>query len=163
MVKSFKAAFKAKQIMMIHFIIDELDMPLNHEAFDGFLYNFIFNCHLAERANDDVKKDFNRLICEFIVQGLGKGNCDQIERPSGSTPLILACELLFDISIIKTLVDQGGSNINAVDCKDGMPLNIMKARLKADPENYDLQEIYEYLKKEGAVRDWRKLTKKNNW
>lgn len=96
------------------------------------------------------------------MHGLGKGNCDQIERPSGSTPLLLACELLYDLKIIEILVEEGEANVNAVDCKDGMPLNIIKARLKADPENENLQEIYDYLKSKGAVRDWRKLTKNSN-
>ena len=43
-----------------------------------------------------------------------------------------------------------------------MPLNIIKAKLKKDPDNYSLQDIYDYLKKKGAVRDWRKLTKKSD-
>ena len=64
--------------------------------------------------------------------------------------------------MIETLVD-GGAIVNAVDCNNGMPLNIIKARLKKDPDNYDLQDIYAYLKRKGAVRDWRKLTKKGMW
>jgi hypothetical protein len=71
----------------------------------------------------------------------------------------MACEYLNDLSIVETLVD-GGADVNAVNCDNGMPLNLIKARLKKDPENYDLQDIYDYLKRKGAVRDWRKLTKK---
>jgi hypothetical protein len=52
------------------------------------------------------------------------------------------------------LVD-GGADVNAVNNDNGMPLNIVKKRLKNDPENYQLQDISEYLKRKGAVRDWR--------
>ena len=93
------------------------------------------------------------------MKGFGRNHIDQIEKGTGATPLITACELLIDLPIIETLVDSGAC-INAVDCKNGMPLNIIKARLKEDPDNDQLQEIYEYLKRKGAVRDWRKLTKK---
>lgn len=59
LVKSFKAAYKAKKVEILYFIIYDCDMPLNHEAFDSFLYSFIFNCHLAEKANEDLKKETN--------------------------------------------------------------------------------------------------------
>ena len=44
MVKSFKAAMRNKQLKMIEFMIEDLDMPLNHESFDGFLNPFIYMC-----------------------------------------------------------------------------------------------------------------------
>ena len=44
MVKSFKAALRNKKLKMIEFIIEDLDMPLNHEAFDGYLHTFLFMC-----------------------------------------------------------------------------------------------------------------------
>ena len=72
--------------------------------------------------------------------------------------MIICCELLKDLKLVEVLVE-GGANVNSVNCENGMPLNIIKARLKKDPENYDLQDIYDYLKRKGAVRDWRKLTK----
>jgi hypothetical protein len=68
--------------------------------------------------------------------------------------------MLTDLSIIEMLVNNGAC-VNAVGCKDQMPLNIIKARMKKDPDNYELQDIFEYLKRKGAVKDWRKLTKKN--
>ena len=55
-----------------------------------------------------------------------------------------------------------GACVNAVDCSDGMPLSIIKARLKQEPDNYDLQDIHDYLKSKGAVKDWRKLNKNLN-
>jgi len=44
-----------------------------------------------------------------------------------------------------------------------MPLNIIKARLKENPDDYALQDIYEFLKRKGGVKDWRKLTKKSGY
>ena len=44
MTKCFKAAMKARKLNMVEFIIEDLDMPLNHEAFDGYLSTFIFMC-----------------------------------------------------------------------------------------------------------------------
>ena len=93
-----------------------------------------------------------------MVYGFGKDGVDKIDKANGSTPLIVACEVLTDLTIIEILVD-GGSDVNAVNNDNGMPLNVIKARLKQDPDNYDLQDIYDYLKRKGAVRDWRKLTK----
>ena len=159
MVKSFKAALRNKQLKMIEFIIEELDMPLNHEAFDGYLQTFLFMCQQAEMDNDDLAKDINRLTLAYLVKGYGRKHVDPIEKSTGATPLITACELLCDLQIVETLVE-GGACVNAVDCKNGMPLNIIKAKLKKDPDNYTLQDIYDYLKRKGAVRDWRKLTKK---
>lgn len=60
-----------------------------------------------------------------------------IDKANGSTPLILACELLTDPIIIGTLVD-GGADVNAVNCDDSMPLLAIKNRLKNEPDNYDL-------------------------
>ena len=42
--RAFKAAVKERQLNVIEYIIDELQMSLKHEAFDKFLHIFIFNC-----------------------------------------------------------------------------------------------------------------------
>ena len=39
----------------------------------------------------------------------------------------------------------GGSDVNAVNKDNGMPLNIIKARLKNEPDDDGLNDIYEYL------------------
>ena len=52
--------------------------------------------------------------------------------------MILACEYLADPVIVETLVESGGADVNAVSCDDGMPLKIIKERLKRDPDSYDL-------------------------
>jgi hypothetical protein len=39
--------------------------------------------------------------------------------------------------MVVTLVE-GGADVNAVNCDNGMPLNLIKTRMKKDPDNYDL-------------------------
>lgn len=156
--KCLKAAIKNKRMLVVEFIIEDLDMPLNHEAFTGMFHLFIFQCQEAAKKKNELNIEINRQIIRYLCKGYGKGKIDMIDKSNGSTPLILACELLADPIIIETLVD-GGADVNAVNCDDGMPLLVIKNRLKNEPDNYDLQDIYEYLKRKGAVRDWRKLPK----
>ena len=78
----------------------------------------------------------NRLIVKYFVHGLGR-EVDPIDKANGSTPLILACEYLCDLPIVEALVEHG-ADVNAVNCDDGMPLKIIKQRMKRDPDNYEL-------------------------
>ena len=73
--------------------------------------------------------------------------------------MILACEYLNDPVIIEILVREGGADVNAVSTDDGMPLKFIKEKLKKDPDNYDLQDAYDYLKRQGAVAHWRNIPK----
>ena len=82
---------------MIEFIIEDLDMPLNHEAFDGLLHTYLFMCQQAEMDNDELAKDINRLILSYLVKGFGRNSVNPIEKSTGATPLITACELLTDL------------------------------------------------------------------
>mmetsp|Transcript_35600 Transcript_35600/g.54433 ORF Transcript_35600/g.54433 Transcript_35600/m.54433 type:complete len:105 (-) Transcript_35600:32-346(-) len=99
--------------------------------------------------------EVNRQILRYMVKGFGKSAMNSMDKSSGSTPLIVACELLQDLVVIEILVD-GGADVNAVNNNNAMPLNIIKQRLKKDEENYNLQDIYEYLKRKGAVLDWKR-------
>ena len=54
LTKCFKAALKQKNLKMIEFMIEDLDMPLNHEAFDGLLHIFVFSCQEAEIEKDEL-------------------------------------------------------------------------------------------------------------
>ena len=114
---------------MIDLIIEDLDTPLDHEAFRGYLHGFIFNCQMAEMAKNELGIEINRQIVRYLIKGYGKGNLDQMDKANGSTPLIIACEVLTDLSIIENLVDHG-ADVNAVNNENGMPLNIIKQRLK---------------------------------
>lgn len=123
---------------MIEFIIEDLDLPLgNHEAFTGMLHMFIFQCQEAEMEKNEMGIEINRQILRYLVYGHGKKHIDQIDRANGSTPLIMACETTKDLTIIEILVD-GGSDVNAVNKDNGMPLNIIKARLKQNPNDEGL-------------------------
>ena len=42
--KSFKAAVRAQRLNIVEFIIEDLDMPMNNDAFQGYLHAFIFAC-----------------------------------------------------------------------------------------------------------------------
>mgnify|MGYP000191354807 CR=1 FL=1 len=103
----------------------------------------------------ELGQEVNRQVLRYMMVGFGKGNIDSMNKSDGSTPLIMACELLKDLIIIEILVNNG-ADVNAVNNDNGMPLNIIKRRLKDDPENYDLQDIYEFLKRKGAIKDWRR-------
>ena len=46
--KGFKAAVKNRHIEVIEFIIKELEMSLDHEAFQKYLHLFLFGCQEAE-------------------------------------------------------------------------------------------------------------------
>ena len=153
--KSFKAAVKSQRLNIVEFIIEDLDMPMNNDAFQGYLHTFLFACQEAEMNNDELGKEVNRQVLRYMMVGYGKGNIDQMDKANGSTPLIMACEHLKDLIIVEILVN-AGADVNAVNNDDGMPLKIIKRRLQDDPENYDLQDIYEFLKRKGAVKDWRK-------
>jgi len=114
MQKCFKAAMKARKLNMVEFIIEELDMPLNHEAFDGYLHTFIFMCQGAEMSKDDLQKEIDRQLLRYLVTGFGRDGLNPIEKATGNTPLITACKLLKDPIIIETLVDHG-ADVNAVN------------------------------------------------
>lgn len=153
--KGFKAAVKAQRLNIVEFIIEELDMPMNNDAFNGYLHAFVFACQEAEMNNDELGQEVNRQVLRYMMVGYGKGNIDSMDRANGSTALILACEYLKDLIIIEILVGNG-ADVNAVNNDNGMPLNIIKRRLKQDPENYDLQDIHEFLKRKGALKDWKR-------
>ena len=44
MTKCFKLSLRDQKLDFIEFMIEDLDMPLNHETFDGLLHIFIFGC-----------------------------------------------------------------------------------------------------------------------
>ena len=51
---------KGKIMNMIEFMIEDLDMPLHHEAFSGMLHIFLFSSQEAEMDNDEDEKEKNR-------------------------------------------------------------------------------------------------------
>lgn len=78
--KALKEAIKHQQLEVIDFIIEELDTPLNHEAFRGYLHNFLFSASLAEMRKDELDIEFNEQILRYLVKGYGKGNVDEMDK-----------------------------------------------------------------------------------
>jgi ankyrin repeat protein len=72
-----------------------------------------------------------------MVHGFTKEYIDSVDKSNGSTPLIIACETSKDLVLIEILVD-GGSDVNAVNRDNAMPLNVIKTRMKQQPEDEDL-------------------------
>ena len=65
---------------------------------------------------------------KYLVKGKGKTGIDELENVNSATPLIFACENLYDLEIIKILCE-AGADVNAVTNDDRMPLKIIKERL----------------------------------
>ena len=128
--KALKEAIKKQQLEIIDLIVEDLDTPLDTEAFEGYLHNFMFMCQLAEMQQNELAREINQQILRYLIKGFGKGNVDKMDKVSSSTPLHVACDVLTDLTIVETLVESGGADVNAVNNDNGMPLNIIKARLK---------------------------------
>ena len=94
--KALKEAIKKQEIEIVHFIIEDLDTPLNHEAFEGYLHNFMFMCQLAEMQKHELGRDINQQVLRYLIKGYGKGNVDMMDKANSSTPLHIACEILTD-------------------------------------------------------------------
>ncbi len=48
-----------------------------------------------------------------------------MDNVDGSTPLMVACEHLYDLEIFKILIEYGGADYNAVNKDNKMPLSII--------------------------------------
>lgn len=156
--KGFKSAVKNRHLNIIRFIIEDLEMSLDHEAFQKYLHLFLFSCQEAEIEEDQEGMQTNREVLKLLVKGKGPNAIDECDNVNSSTPLMAACENLTDIEIIKILIS-GGADINSVNSDDKMPLSIIKERLDKQPDNEKIKEIYEYLKSKGAVLNWKSLPK----
>jgi hypothetical protein len=55
--KAFKAAIKNKCYDIVDFIIEDLNLSLDHEAFKKILHLYLFSCIEAEKENNEEKID----------------------------------------------------------------------------------------------------------
>lgn len=136
-IKGFRAALKEKHMNVIKYCIEELELSLDHEAFKGLMHLFVYGCSLA---TDEAAQQLNREILTLLVKGKGKNAIDELDAANGSTPLMIACENVDDIEIIKILVE-GGSDINAVNNDEKMPLSLIKERLEGEGENSENENL----------------------
>ena len=51
-------------------------MPMNNEAFYGYIHAYIFACQEAEKNKDELQQEVNRLIIRYMIIGYGKENID---------------------------------------------------------------------------------------
>ena len=91
---------------------------------------------------------------KLLVEGKGKQGIDEGDNVNNSTPLMVACESLFDLECIQILVE-GGADVNAVNNDDKLPLLLVKERKEKTPDDARIQLIYEYLVGKGAKLNWR--------
>ena len=153
---AFKEALKNKSLLVIEYIIEDLEIDLHHECFgNNLLHKFIHTCSMAERYDDEDMKEVNRQVVRYLVQGYAR-EVDSMDKLNGSTALHLACEHLTDLVIIETLID-GGADVNAVNSDDKLPINYVRARMEKDPDNYDLLDIEIKLKQKGSKDDWKQV------
>ena len=59
--KAMKAAIKHRQLEVIDFIVEEMDTPLDHDAFDGLLHVFVFGMKEDYRLKNELNIDTNKL------------------------------------------------------------------------------------------------------
>ena len=58
--KAFKEAVKYRSLQIIHYIVEDLEIDLNHTSFNGFFHIFLFSCQKAEREGDEDEIEINR-------------------------------------------------------------------------------------------------------
>lgn len=83
--------------------------------------------HPTEKERVKAHKE-NRELLTILAKGKGRNGIDELDNVSSSTPLMVACEILSDIELIKILCD-AGSDINSVNNDNKMPLTFIKERI----------------------------------
>jgi ankyrin repeat protein len=96
--------------------------------------------------------DVNRELLAILAKGKGKEGIDELDNVSSSTPLMVACEILSDIELVKILCE-AGADVNSVNNENKMPLTFVKERIDKKLEQGEtsseelskLKLIYDYL------------------
>ena len=155
--KALKAAVKNKHADVTRYIVDEpLFVSLNHEAFQKMLHLFLFCCQEADMHPTEKERtkahSQNRELLSILAKGKGRDGIDELDNVSSATPLMVACEMLNDIEIVKILCE-AGADINSVNNDNKMPLSLVKERIDkklqqgetSSEELSKLKLIYDYL------------------
>ena len=91
--------------------------------------------------------------------GKGRSAIDEVDNVNASTPLMVACETLADLELVRILVEEGGADVNSVNSDDKMPLSILKERIEKHTGSAEqllkLTAMYEYMEAKGAKLTWR--------
>lgn len=72
----------------------------------------------------------NRELLTLLARGKGKEAIDETDNANNSTPLMIACESLSDLQLVKILVEEGGADVNSVNSDDKMPLSLLQERIE---------------------------------
>jgi len=115
--KALKAAMKNRHLDLVRYMIEDLELSLDHEAFQKLLHLYLFSCQSAETENDEEGRKLNREIFKLLVKGKGKGAIDEVDNINSSTPLMIACESLSDLEMIQILCESG-ADVNSVNSDD---------------------------------------------
>ena len=60
-----------KKLFVLEYLVDELDMNLNNECFQGFLHSFVRQCVEDEENKDEDEIENNRMIMRFLAKASG--------------------------------------------------------------------------------------------
>jgi len=53
--KAFKEAVKFRHLMLIEYIVEDLDLSLNHETFKGFFHMFMFSAKMDDMEPEETQ------------------------------------------------------------------------------------------------------------
>lgn len=53
--KAFKEAIKFRQLFIVEYIVEELDIKLSHECFYGYFHRVLKTCMDADEEKDEVE------------------------------------------------------------------------------------------------------------
>jgi len=151
--KAFKEAVKYRSLKIISHIVEDLDIDLKHDSFQGFFHIFLFSCQKAEREKDNDEIEINRQVIRYLALATGPEGIDSMNN-SGETVLHIACEILTDPTIVRTIMETK-ADLNPVRNDDKLPLTIIKARIEEGNDSFELAEIEEMLEMKGAQVSWR--------
>ena len=72
MQKAFKEAVKFRQLNIVDFIVDELDMKIDHDCFFNFFHKFLMTCLEADMMKDEDEIEVNRNIVRYLCHASNK-------------------------------------------------------------------------------------------
>jgi len=92
-------------------------------------------------------------VIRYLALATGPEGIDSMNN-SGETVLHIACEILTDPTIVRTIMETK-ADLNPVRNDDKLPLTIIKARIEEGNDSFELAEIEEMLEMKGAQVSWR--------
>ncbi len=94
--RAFKEAIKHRQLFIVEYIVEELDINLSHDCFFGYFHRVLRTCVDADEAKDEVEQDVNRMIVRYLCAACDGDTINSMDDTDGSTVLHVACEELND-------------------------------------------------------------------